>query len=83
MEYYRFLIWWDTVGDVDNVDGLEVDSCFGFGEGVVVEAVVAVFVGDYGLPSAASIIGVDTDDDNYDVIGVVVVCVERISPIFT
>ena len=74
---------YDAGGDVDNVDWLEVASCFGFGEWVVVEAVVAVVVGDSGLPSAASVISYNTDDDNYDVIGVVVVCVERISPIFT
>ena len=73
----------DAVDDRDVVDGLEVGSCFVFGEGNVVEAVVAVVVGDSGLDPAVSVIGDDTDNDDYDIIGVVVVCMGRISPIFT
>ena len=67
-------IWLDCDGvdDEDVVDWLEYGYCFGFGREVVGEAVVAVFVGDYGLDLDGSVIGDDKDDDEWHDCGVVV-----------
>ena len=56
----------DVIDDIDNVDGLEYGSYFGFGEEVVGEAAVAVIVCDYGLAAAESVIGDDIDDNDCD-----------------
>ena len=49
--------------------------CFGLGEEVIVEAVVAVFVGDYGLDLDGSVIGDDIDDDCVMIVWWCVFCV--------
>ena len=77
---YSFFIHYDAVDDGDNVDVLEVDYCFDFGEEVVLEAVVPVVVGNSGIASAWLVIGDKIDDDNYDVLGIVLLFNERISP---
>ena len=66
-------------GDRDVVDGLEVGSCFAFGEEVVVESIVAVVVGDSSLDPVGSVIGDDKDDDCDDFAVGVVLCVKIIS----
>ena len=62
-------------------DGLECCYCFGFDEEVVGEAAIAVIVGDCDLVGVGLVIGDDiNDDDDCDVLGIFIFCVERICP---
>ena len=79
INHIHYIIDCAGVGDEDVVDELENSSCFGFAVGVVVAAVVAVFVGNSDLASAEFVIGDDIKDYDCDCIDVVIFIVERIS----
>ena len=68
----------DGIDDEDVVDELKDGYCFGFAVGVVGEIAVAVVVGNYGLTATGAVIDDDINDDDYDILGIVVLFVEII-----